>query len=155
MQGNTHLHFRSHPPLRLKLGSQTNRTSNLKSYTCTSGTVLVCCHGTECLCLYTCTIDSMVHCTVWYVRTYTCMPYEWAYHGTSSESWKVDSTRPFWYLIYVYVRTMVRTGQPDHPWTGSRGLRGNQGDDVRRPAQLRPIHRGDWRLHQQAGPPLP
>jgi hypothetical protein len=45
--------------------------------------------------------------------------------------------------------------QPVHPWTGSRGRRGNQGGEKRRPAQLCPIHCGDWRLHQQADPPLP
>jgi hypothetical protein len=42
-------------------------------------------------------------------------------------------------------RYVDQGSQTTHPWTGSRGLRGNQGGEVRRPAQLTLSH-SLWRL---------
>ncbi len=101
--------------------------------------------------------DKTLWHTCTYVRTYVLRTYVRTYAGADLRRGdiKVHQGGTTWILDVPWDPALRRPGQPDHPWTGSRGLRGNQGGEGRRPAQLCPIHCGDWRLHQQAGGPSP
>jgi hypothetical protein len=67
---------------------------------------------------------------------------------------KVHQCGTTWILDVSVVCPGTQRYVDRHPRAGSRGLRSNQGGEVRRSAQLRPIHRGDRRPLQQAGTPL-